>query len=36
MNILSAMTISVFGFQSLSLALHAYINQLVTYYLKAV
>jgi hypothetical protein len=36
MNMLSAMTISVFGVQSLLLAVHAYLNQLVTFYLRAV
>jgi hypothetical protein len=37
MNILSAMTINVFDdIQLLSLASHAYLKQLVSYYLRAV
>jgi hypothetical protein len=35
-NVLSAMTISVFDIQLLSLASHACLKQLVTYYLRAV
>jgi hypothetical protein len=36
MNILSQMTISVFDIQSLSLASHAYLNQVVTYLFQAI
>jgi predicted Na+-dependent transporter len=36
MNMLSTMTISVFVIHLLSLMLHAYLKQLVTFYLRAV